>query len=157
MKYLEFDTPAVKHAGEYASEFKLANHGLIQLDRVFWNLPTPALIEEAVFRGEAHLTSGGALVVKTGKWTARAANDKFVVKEASTEDDIWWGVYNRPFSPDKFVGMLSRLQAFLQGEELFVQDCYVGADPNYRMPIRIVTDSAWQSLFAKSDRSHVVL
>ena len=80
MKYLEFDTPAVKHAGEFASDFKVSNHGLTYLDRVFWNLTTPALIEEATFRGEAHLTKGGALVVKTGKWTARAANDKFVVK-----------------------------------------------------------------------------
>jgi len=150
MKYLEFDTPAVKQAGEYASDFKLANHGLNYLDRVFWNLPTPALIEEAVFRGEAHLTKGGALVVNTGKWTARAANDKFVVKEAGSEDKVWWGVYNRPFSTEKFHGMLARLQAFLQGEELFVQDCYVGADPNYRMPIRIITDRAWQSLFARN-------
>jgi phosphoenolpyruvate carboxykinase (ATP) len=150
MKYLEFNTPASQHSGEFASDFKLANHGLQFLDRVYWNLPTSALIEEAVFRGEAHLTTGGALVVKTGKWTARAANDKFVVKEAGTEDKIWWGVYNRPFAPDKFTGLLARLQAFLQGEELFVQDCYVGADPNYRMPIRIITDSAWQSLFARN-------
>lgn len=150
MKYLEFDTPAIKHAGDYASDFKLANHGLQFLDRVYWNLPTPALIEEAIFRGEAHLSKGGALVVNTGKWTARAANDKFVVKEAGSEDKVWWGVYNRPFSTDKFHGMLARLQGFLQGEELFVQDCYVGADPNYRMPIRIITDRAWQSLFARN-------
>jgi phosphoenolpyruvate carboxykinase (ATP) len=150
MKYLEFNTPAIKHAGDLASDFKLANHGLQYLDRVYWNLPTPALIEEAIFRGEAHLSSGGALVVNTGKWTARAANDKYVVKEDSSSDKIWWGVYNRPFSPEKFGGLHARLQAFLQGEELFVQDCYIGADPNYRMPIRIITDRAWQSLFARN-------
>lgn len=150
MKYLEFDTPATKQATELASDFKLSNHGLLKLDRVFWNLPTPALYEEAIFRGEAHIVYGGPLIVNTGKWSARAANDKFIVKEASTEDKIWWGVYNRPFSQEKFDGLLARLQAFLQGEELFVQDCYVGADPNYRMPIRIITDSAWQSLFARN-------
>ncbi len=150
MKYLEFDTPATKQATELASDFKLSNHGLLKLDRVFWNLPTPALYEEAIFRGEAHMVYGGPLIVNTGKWSARAANDKFIVKEASTEDKIWWGVYNRPFSQEKFDGLLARLQAFLQGEELFVQDCYVGADPNYRMPIRIITDSAWQSLFARN-------
>lgn len=150
MKYLEFPTPAQSHSNDLASDYKLKNHGLLFLDRVFWNLPTPALIEEAVFRGEAHLTNGGALIVKTGKWTARAANDKFIVRESSTEDKIWWGVYNRPFAPDKFTAILARLQAFLQGEELFVQDCYVGADPNYRMPIRIITDSAWQSHFARN-------
>jgi len=150
MKYLEFETPATKQATELASDFKLSNHGLLKLDRVFWNLPTPALYEEAIFRGEAHMVYGGPLIVNTGKWSARAANDKFIVKESSTEDKIWWGVYNRPFSQEKFDGLLARLQAFLQGEELFVQDCYVGADPNYRMPIRIITDSAWQSLFARN-------
>ncbi|MGA2296483.1 MAG: phosphoenolpyruvate carboxykinase (ATP) [FCB group bacterium] len=149
-KYLEFDTPAIKHAGDLASDFKLKNHGLIYLDRVYWNLPTPALYEEAVFRGEGHMVYGGPFIVNTGKWTARAANDKFIVREETTEDKVWWGVYNRPFAADKFHGLVSRLQAFLQGEELFVQDCYVGADPNYRMPIRIVTDRAWQSLFARN-------
>lgn len=150
MKYLEFLTPASKHAREYASEFKLVNHGLQYLDKVYWNLPTPALIEEAVFRGEGHLTTGGALLVNTGKWTARAANDKFVVDEESTADKIWWGVYNRPITQENFNALQSRLTAYLQGEELFVQDCYVGADPNYRMPIRIITESAWQSLFARN-------
>jgi phosphoenolpyruvate carboxykinase (ATP) len=149
-KYLEFDTPATKHAGELASDFKLKTHGLLYLDRVFWNLPTPALYEEAVFRGEGHVVEGGPFLVHTGKWTARAANDKYIVRESSTEDKIWWGVYNRPMAPEKFGGLLTRLQAFLQGEEVFVQDCCVGADPEYRMPIRIISDTAWQSLFARN-------
>lgn len=150
MKYLEFETPATNHAGALASEFKLSNHGLINLDRVFWNLPTPSLYEEAVFRGEGHIVNGGPLLIYTGKWTARAAQDKYLVYEPSTKDKVWWGVYNRPFPPEKFDALLSRLQAYWQGEELFVQDVYVGADPNYRMPIRIVTESAWQSLFARN-------
>jgi phosphoenolpyruvate carboxykinase (ATP) len=149
-KYLEFDTPASKQAGDLASDFKLVNHGLKYLDRVFWNLPAEALYEEAIFRGEAHLCYGGPLILNTGKWTARAANDKYIVREESTEDKIWWGIYNRPMSPEKFSGLLTRMQAYWQGEELFVQDCYVGADPNYRMPIRIITESAWQSLFARN-------
>ncbi len=149
-KYLEFPTPALSHAKELASDFKLKNHGLEYLDTVYWNLPTPALYEEAVFRGEAHMTVGGPLLVYTGKWTARAAADKYIVKEPTTEDKIWWGQYNRPMTAEKFDGMIARLQAFLQGEELFVQDCYVGADPDYRMPIRIITDKAWQSLFARN-------
>jgi phosphoenolpyruvate carboxykinase (ATP) len=149
-KYLEFPTPALKHAKELASDFKLKNHGLVHLDEVYWNLPTSALYEEAVFRGEGHLTEGGPLLVYTGKWTARAAADKYVVREHTTEDKIWWGEYNRPMTPEKFDGIRSRLLAFFQGEELFVQDCYVGADPNYRMPIRVITDKAWQSLFARN-------
>jgi len=150
MKYLEFNTPASKHSGEFASEFKLANHGLTSLDKVYWNLPTPALIEEAIFRGEVHLVSGGALVVNTGKWTARAANDKFIVSEDGTKDKVWWGVYNRPIENERFDNLLSRVQAYLQGEELFVQDVYVGADPTYSMPIRIITENAWQSHFARN-------
>ncbi|MBE2190378.1 MAG: phosphoenolpyruvate carboxykinase (ATP) [Desulfobulbaceae bacterium] len=150
MKYLEFDTPAVKQAGELASDYKLSNHGLINLDRVFWNLPSSALYEESVFRGEAHVTDGGPLVVHTGKWTARAANDKFIVSESENHDNIWWGVYNRPYSAEKFGVLFSRLQAFLEGEELFVQDCYAGADPDYKLPVRIITTHAWQSLFARN-------
>ena len=149
-KYLEFDTPAIKQAGDLASDYRLKNHGLLHLDKVFWNLPTSALYEEAIFRGEGHMAYGGPFVVNTGKHTARAAADKFIVREASTEDEIAWGEYNRPTGPDQFNTMLGRLQAFLQGEELFVQDCYVGADPNYRLPIRIITDTAWQSLFARN-------
>ncbi len=149
-KYLKFETPASKNAGDLAGDYKLANHGLVYLERVFWNLPIDALYEEAIFRGEGRLVKGGALVVNTGKWTARAANDKYVVSEPTTKDKIWWGVYNRPLEAEKFSGILTRLQAFLQGEELFVQDCYAGADLSYTMPVRIITTSAWHSLFAKN-------
>ncbi|MBN2563360.1 MAG: phosphoenolpyruvate carboxykinase (ATP) [Phycisphaerae bacterium] len=150
MKYLEFDTPATKQAGNLASDYKLSNHGLVHLDQVFWNLPTAALIEEAVFRNEGHLVHGGPFVVSTGKWSARAASDKYVVREHENEGRIWWGQYNRPCTPAQFNGVLTRLQAFLQGEELWVQDCFVCADPEYRMPIRVITDKAWQSHFARN-------
>ncbi len=100
----------------------------------YWNLPTEALYEEITFRREARITRKGPIVVNTGKHTARSANDKFVVREATTEDKIWWGEYNRPFNPDKFNDLYNRLQGFLQGRDVFVQDCYAGADPNYRMP-----------------------
>lgn len=149
-KYLKFETPAQKQAADLKSAYGLQNHGLVHLDRVYWNLPESALYEEAIFRNEGKVVYGGPLLVNTGKWTARAANDKYFVKESTTEDKIDWGEYNRPMSPEKFDGIFSRLQAFLQGEELFVQDVFVGADPEYQMPIRIITDTAWQSLFARN-------
>ncbi|OFX57379.1 MAG: phosphoenolpyruvate carboxykinase (ATP), partial [Bacteroidetes bacterium GWA2_30_7] len=149
-KYLEFSTPAQKHATEYKSEYGLKNHGLVYLDTVYWNLREPALVEEAIFRNEGKLVKGGALLVHTGKWTARAANDKYFVKESSTEDKIDWGKHNRPLSSEKFNGILYRLQAFLQGEELFVQDVYAGADPDYRLKVRVVSDKAWQSFFVRN-------
>jgi len=90
------------------------------------------------------------VVVSTGKHTARAAADKFIVQEHSTENHVWWGEYNRPFSGDKFSALLTRMQGFLQNRDVFVQDCYAGADPDYRLPIRIVSEKAWHSLFARN-------
>jgi phosphoenolpyruvate carboxykinase (ATP) len=116
----------------------------------YWNLPTEALYEEITFRREARITASGPVVAFTGKHTARAAADKFVVKEPTTREKVWWGEYNRPFSPDKFDELFSRLQGFLQGRDVFVQDCYAGADPRYRMPIRIVSELAWHSHFARN-------
>lgn len=150
MKYLEFNTPAIKHADTYKSDYGLKNHGLVHLDTVYWNLPTPALVEEAVFRGEGKLVNGGAFQTYTGKWTARAANSKYFVMEESTENQIDWGEYNRPMTSEKFSGLFARLQAFWQGEELFVQDVYAGADPEYKLPVRIITDKAWSSHFARN-------
>jgi phosphoenolpyruvate carboxykinase (ATP) len=149
-KYLEFDTPATKQAMELASDFRLKNQGLTDLDRVFWNLPDEALYEEAVFRNEGKISKGGPLLVNTKPHTARAASDKFVVEEQSTKDKIWWGVYNRPFSQEKFTSVMARARAFLQGEELFVQDVYAGADPDYRLKVRVITEKAWHSLFARN-------
>jgi phosphoenolpyruvate carboxykinase (ATP) len=149
-KYLKFRTPATDQAEDLKSRYGLENHGLTELDRVYWNLPEPALYEEASFRQEGKMAHGGPLVVNTGKWSARAAQDKYIVKEASTEDAIWWGEYNRPYAAQSFSSLVARVQAFLQDEELFVQDAYVGADPDYRMPIRVITEYAWHSLFARN-------
>jgi phosphoenolpyruvate carboxykinase (ATP) len=149
-KYLEFNTPATKEKSELASDFKLRNQGLTDLERVFWNLPDEALYEEIVFRNEGKITKGGPILVNTGKHTARAAADKFVVQEESTKDKIWWGVHNRPFALEKFNQLMGRVQAFCQDEEVFVQDVYAGADPEYRLKVRVITEKAWHSLFARN-------
>ena len=147
---LNIKTPAEGQAAELKSEYDLANHGLNNLRKVYWNLPTESLYEEIIFRGEGQVSKMGALVVNSGKHTARAAQDKFVVREASSEDHIWWGEYNRPIAPEKFEGLYSRLQGFLQGRDVFVQDCFAGADPDYRLPIRIITELAWHSHFSRN-------
>jgi phosphoenolpyruvate carboxykinase (ATP) len=148
--FLDFPTPAQAEAGKLASVYGLQNHGLTNLHRVYWNLSSASLYEEIVFRGEGRISHLGPVAVTTGKHTARAAADKFVVREQSTENHIWWGDYNRPFSPEQFSALLTRMQGFLQGRDLFVQDCYAGADPDFRMPIRIITEKAWHSLFARN-------
>ena len=148
--YTDIPSPALKEATQTASDYGLLNHGLMNLKRVYWNLPEPALYEEAVFRGEGRLGHMGPFLVHTGKHTARAAADKFLVKEPGSEEWVWWGQYNRPYSPETFNTLLARLQAFLQSRDIFVQDCYAGADPDYRMPVRIITELAWHSLFART-------
>jgi phosphoenolpyruvate carboxykinase (ATP) len=147
---LNIKTPAEAQADATKCDFGLENIGLHNLRKVYWNLPTEALYEEIIFRGEAQLSHQGPIIVNTGKHTARAANDKFIVREASTENNIWWGEYNRPYSTQKFDDLYGRLQGFLQGRDLFVQDCYGGADENYRLSVRIITELAWHSLFARN-------
>jgi phosphoenolpyruvate carboxykinase (ATP) len=148
--YLDVVSPAVKEAAATASVFGLQNHGLSGLRRVYWNLPSEALYEEIIHRSEARISRLGPVLVSTGKHTARAAADKYVVREQSTEDQVWWGQYNRPFSPESFSMLHARLQGYLQGRDVFVQDCFAGSDPDHRLPIRIVTQRAWHSLFARN-------
>jgi phosphoenolpyruvate carboxykinase (ATP) len=148
--YTDIPSPAAKEAGLAASAYGLLNHGLSNLRRVYWNLPAEALYEESVFRGEGSIANQGPFVVHTGKHTARAAADKFVVREPSSEEYIWWGSHNRPFSPENFNTLLARVQAYLQGRDVFVQDCFGGADTDYRLPVRIITENAWHSLFART-------
>jgi phosphoenolpyruvate carboxykinase (ATP) len=147
---LDIKSPAEAQAQALKSDYGLENHGLTNLNKVYWNLPIEALYEEAVFRNEGKITRQGPLIVNTGKHTARAANDKFVVRESSTEAHVWWGQYNRPYSPEKFNDLFNRVQGFLQGRDMFVQDCYAGADPDYRLPVRIITEYAWHSMFARN-------
>jgi phosphoenolpyruvate carboxykinase (ATP) len=149
-KYLKFKTPAIKEAKELASEFKLSNHGLNHLDTVYWNLPSEALYEEAVFRNEGRISREGPMLVNTGRHTARAASDKYMVKEDSTEENVWWGEYNRPYSLEKYNSLLGRVQSYCQDEELFVQDVYAGADPDYALKVRVITEKAWHSLFVRN-------
>lgn len=141
-------TPAEGQADAIRSDYGLENLGLTNLRKVYWNLPPEALYEEIIFRGEGKISHQGPVVVETGKHTARAANDKFIVREATTEGNIWWSEYNRPFSAENFDELFRRLQGYLQGRDVFVQDCYAGADEEYRLPVRIITEKAWHSLFA---------
>jgi len=147
---LNIKTPAEAQADAIKSDFGLENIGFTNLRKVYWNLPSEALYEEIIFRGEGQISQLGPVVVNTGKHTARAANDKFIVRESTTENNIWWGEYNRPYAASKFDELFSRLQGFLQGRDLFIQDCYGGSDPDYRLPVRIIAELAWHSLFARN-------
>lgn len=147
---LNIKTPAESIAQARKADYNLSNHGISNLRLAYWNLPTEALYEEAIFRNEGATVAGGPFVAMTGKHTARSANDKFVVRHVDSENNIWWGVYNRPFDGDKFEILYDRMLGFLQGRDVFVQDVYGGADENYRLPVRIVTELAWHSHFVRN-------
>ena len=132
------------------SFFGLENHGLYNLNDIYWNLPTPRLVEQAIVRREGQLSHLGPLVVRTGHHTGRSANDKFIVDEPFVHDDIWWGDINRPISEAAFDALHKRMVNYLQNRDVYVQDCFSGADPDYRLPIRIITETAWHSLFARN-------
>src|SRR5579884_4470646 len=122
----------------------------IAASRVFWNLTAAALYEEAVRRQEAVIAVEGPLVCRTGQHSGRSPNDKFVVREHPSEAHIAWGKVNRPLSPDHFAALHADMLAAVKGRELFVLDCAAGADPKYRLPIRVINELAWQNLFARN-------
>ena len=147
---LNIKTPAEAIAQTRKADYNLSNQGIGNLRLAYWNLPTEALYEEAVFRGEGTTTVGGPFVAFTGKHTARSASDKFIVRESPSDEHVWWGQYNRPFAEDKFDGMYERMLGFMQGRDVFVQDVYAGADENFRLPVRIITELAWHSFFVRN-------
>ncbi|HOP06626.1 MAG TPA: phosphoenolpyruvate carboxykinase [candidate division Zixibacteria bacterium] len=132
------------------SSYGIENHGLVNVGRVHWNHNTPLLYEEIIKRDEGVMAHLGPIAVRTGHHTGRAAKDKFIVDEAGSHDLVWWGKINKPFEVQRFDLMFRRLQAYLQGRPLFVQDCFAGYDPKYRLPIRIITETAWHNLFARN-------
>ncbi len=131
-------------------DYGLEHHGISRPGVVYWNLPTPTLVERIVHRREGMLAHEGAIVVRTGHHTGRSPHDKFVVREAITEGEVWWGEVNRPLSEEQFDRLHRRLTAYLQGRDLFVQDAAAGVDPRYRLKVRVVSEYAWHSLFARN-------
>ncbi len=139
-----------KNIGWNPSSFGLDNHGLKNINQAFWNLTTAELYEHSVRRNEATVAHLGPLVVNTGQHTGRSPNDKFIVREASSEKNVWWGKVNRPFEQAHFNHLRDKMLKHLEGKDVYVQDCFAGADPEYRIPIRVVTEYAWHSLFARN-------
>jgi phosphoenolpyruvate carboxykinase (ATP) len=132
------------------SEYGLDNHGLRNLNMEYWSLTTPQLVERIVSRREGVLAHEGAVIVRTGNHTGRAANDKFIVRSGTAAEQVDWGNVNKPMAPHHFDQIYLRMAAYFQGRDIFVQDTTVVAHPKYRIPIRVVTENAWHSLFARN-------
>ncbi|MEP6895936.1 MAG: phosphoenolpyruvate carboxykinase (ATP), partial [Chloroflexota bacterium] len=147
---LNITTPAEAVAQSREADYNLANHGISNVRLAYWNLTAEALHEEAVFRGEGATTKGGPLNANTGKHTARSAKDKFIVKHVDSENNVWWGASNRPYENMNFDALLARMLGYLQGKDVFVQDLYSGADEKFRLPVRLITERAWHSMFVRN-------
>ena len=129
----------------------LEAHGVIPGGEVHWNLEAPELIGMAAAAGEGVLSAHGVLVTRTGSRTGRSPNDRFIVREPATENDVWWGDVNMPTTYEVFERMRAQVQAHLSNRDrLFVQDLFAGADPDERLAIRVVTENAWHAAFAEN-------
>lgn len=129
---------------------QLEGFGIANVGAVLYNGTRSRLTEEAVKRGEGHLVEGGPLAAYTGQHTGRSPNDKFIVDEPSSREQVWWGEVNRSIEQEKFNGLLKKAKEYLSGKDLFVADCFVGADPRYRVGVRVINVHAWHNLFAQT-------
>lgn len=137
-------------AQQITEELAMSHLGLKNLESVYWNLPTPSLYEHAIRKCEGHLAHLGALVVRTGHFTGRAVKDKFIVDEPGSHDKVWWGEFNRAMPEEHFDALLERVRRYMDGKQVYVEDCLVGADSKYEKPVRVITQDAWHALFART-------
>lgn len=133
------------------SPVSLKDQGIATSAEQHWNLGTPALVEHAVTRGEGSLAKDGPLVVETGKHTGRSAKDKFIVRDAETENSVWWGSTNVGMTPEHFAALKEDFYKALGDKDmLYVQDLFGGSQPEHRVNVRVITELAWHNLFIRT-------
>ena len=126
----------------------LTKIGLRHLGDAFWNIEPAELVEHSILNGEGVFADSGALAIETGEFTGRSPKDKFCVKDAKTEDTVWWGDVNFPIDPAKFDALHARMCAYLMERDVYIKDAYACADPTYRMNLRVVAEKPWSAQFA---------
>ena len=129
---------------------ELAQHGISVRGDVYWHPTTAQLYEHALARGEARLAEGGPLVVDTGVHTGRSPKDKFIVREPGSEARIWWGDVNAEISEEHFERLRHKVALRLGEGDVYVVDAFAGADPAHRIAVRVISESPWHALFAKT-------
>lgn len=140
--------PAAALHPQPSATWGLESLNMVNLGQVYRNLPVPTLVEHALQRGEGQLAQTGALCVETGKYTGRSPTDRFIVDTPAVRDQVAWGGDNQPLSEDQFQHLYNRMLAYVEGRNLYIFDGYVGADPAYRLGLRVVNELASQNLFA---------
>ena len=137
----------MEHKGHPPLNLHWDRSGLGAVQNVYWNLGPAELVETALASGEGQLCDNGALASDTGEFTGRSPKDRFVVKDAITENTVWWGDNNIPFSSDDFDALYDRVAAYLGGKTVYARDAYACADPAHRLNIRVITELAYSNLF----------
>lgn len=140
----------MQDVGHVVSSFGLENHGLSGIKTAYWNLDAAHLYEHAIKRDEGVVALGGAFVTLTGQHTGRSPNDRFVVEDDASKGDIWWGKVNVPMSTENFDKLYAKMLNHLSGKDVFVQDCFAGADQDYRLNVRVVTEAAMHNMFSRN-------
>ncbi len=137
--------------GRKAKHASVADFGLGNVRNAYWNLDPAELVEDVILQGEGFLTESGALAIDTGEFTGRSPKDKFIVKDAITENTVWWeGSFNTPFDPALIEPLMNRMKAYAQNRDVYVRDCIACADPAHKLNIRVITEFAWSSIFANN-------
>ncbi len=136
--------------GKYISTNGLARHNISSDKNIYWNMGAEVLYEHTIKKNLGIVGKGGALVVETGIHTGRSANDKFMVEEESSKDNIWWGKVNVAISEENFDKIHDQILNYLKERDLYVQDLYGGTDPAYRISVRAISPSPWHSLFIRN-------
>ena len=138
----------MQQSGKFNAKETAEKSGFKNLNALAWNLSEEALYEAAIKRGEARIGQNGSLVAETGVHTGRSAKDKFIVRDALTEQSVWWD-NNAAMSAEAFAQLHADMMAHAQGKDLFAQDLYGGANPAYRLNVRVFTEKAWHALFIR--------
>lgn len=138
----------MNHYGRVPKEHDLGKIGLQNVDSAFWNLTPAELVEETIIQGLGVLSNTGALAIDTGEFTGRSPKDRFIVEDEITRDAVWWGDINIKFDAAKFDALYNRMCAYLTARDVYVKDAAVCDHDDYRMPLRVVTELPWSSLFA---------
>lgn len=136
--------------GKKADNASLESIGLGQVENAFWNLTPAELVEETIINGQGVLTDTGALAIRTGEFTGRSPQDRFIVADEKTENTVWWGDINKKFDADKFDALYNRMKAYLTNKDVYVRDAYACADDEYRLNLRVVTEFPWSNMFASN-------
>ncbi|MBT3646629.1 MAG: phosphoenolpyruvate carboxykinase (ATP) [Flavobacteriales bacterium] len=135
--------------GRKPGNASVSDFGLSGVRNAYWNLEPGELVEDTILNNQGAIASSGALAIDTGEFTGRSPKDKLIVRDAQTEDTVWWdGGFNIPFSPDKVEPLLNRMTAYLQNKDVYVRDCVACSDPEYKLNIRVITEYPWSNLFA---------